>query len=73
MSDRENLLGLLQNVGGVVSKMSPENIVMIARAGSYLYNLSTPQSDVDYLVIYAQPTQVSTILRYAHDLWHYNT
>ncbi len=53
------LLSLLQKVGGVVSEMSPENIVMIARAGSYIYNLAMPQSDIDYIVIYKEPTEVS--------------
>ena len=48
----------MQKVGGVVAKMDPENILMIAQAGSFLYGLATPQSDVDYLVIYKEPTQV---------------
>lgn len=60
--DRESLLDLMKKVGGPVEKMDPENIVMIVRAGSYLYNLSTPESDVDYLVVYIEPTQVDIFL-----------
>ena len=47
-----------ETMGGPVSAMVPENIVMIARAGSYLYGLDVAGSDVDYLIIYADPLQV---------------
>ena len=56
--EAEKLNSLLVKIGGVVSEMSPENIVMIARAGSYMYNLATPQSDIDYIIIYKEPTEV---------------
>ena len=42
-----------------MSEMAPEQILMIAQAGSYLYGLNTPDSDTDYVVIYAEPTQVT--------------
>ena len=42
-----------------MSEMVPDQILMIAQAGSYLYGLNTPDSDTDYVVIYAEPTQVT--------------
>ena len=41
-----------------MSEISPENIVMITRAGSYIYNLCTPESDIDYIIIYKETTKV---------------
>ena len=55
------LLGLMESIGGPVMKMAPESILLIARAGSYLYHLDTPTSDIDYVIIYAEPTEVCGI------------
>ena len=41
-----------------MTKLEPEQIVMITQAGSFMYGLSTPTSDVDYIVIYADKTEV---------------
>ena len=30
----------------------------MAEAGSHMYGLSTPTSDVDYIVVYKEPTEV---------------
>jgi hypothetical protein len=48
-------------IGGPLKDMDSSQIVMIAKAGSALYGLATPESDVDYIVIYAEPTEVSFI------------
>ena len=61
-SDFSKLSSLIKLVGGPVVSMPPENIVLIARVGSYLYGLSTPQSDADYTVVYVEPHQVSRII-----------
>ncbi len=61
-SEHDELLSLLEKIGGVVSKMPPENIIMITQAGSYIYNLSMPSSDVDYIVVYKEPTEVLVII-----------
>lgn len=55
--DVSELLTLLESVGGPVAKLKPEQILMITRAGSYMYNLSTPSSDTDYVIIYAENTE----------------
>ncbi|XP_045212796.2 uncharacterized protein LOC123563823 [Mercenaria mercenaria] len=51
------MLGLLEEIGGQVAGLKPEQILMIARAGSYMYGLSTPTSDIDYVIIYAENTE----------------
>ena len=56
--DISQLKCLLAKIGGPVTSMSTNDIIMIAVAGSAMYNLNTPESDVDYLVIYRIPTQV---------------
>ena len=55
------LSSLLEKIGGSVCEIPPENIVMVARAGSYIYNLSTPESDIDYIIIYKEATKVPTL------------
>ena len=68
----EKLKTLLEKVGGVIGGMSPENIVMMARAGSFIYNLSTPQSDIDYIIIYKDPTEVNvTVYVFARPIQSY--
>ncbi|XP_052084005.1 uncharacterized protein LOC127721312 isoform X1 [Mytilus californianus] len=55
--DHSKLCSLMAEIGGPVNKMEPEQIILIARAGSHMYGLSTPESDVDYVVIYAEKTE----------------
>ncbi|KAK3091443.1 hypothetical protein FSP39_019882 [Pinctada imbricata] len=52
-----NLTKLMSDIGGPVSTFQPEQILLVARAGSYLYGLSTPTSDIDYLIVYKEPTK----------------
>jgi len=56
--EHTSLLTLMVEIGGPVAKLSTEQILLISRAGSYMYNLSTPTSDVDYVIIYREKTQV---------------
>ena len=53
-----NLLQLMETIGGPLTNLEPEQIIMITQAGSFMYGLSTPTSDVDYIVIYAEKTEV---------------
>lgn len=55
--DLSEMMSVLEEVGGPVAKLKPEQILLIARAGSYMYNLSTPTSDTDYVIIYAENTE----------------
>lgn len=48
----------MQDIGGPVVKMKPEQILLVARAGSFMYGLSTPESDADYIIVYKEPTEV---------------
>ena len=57
---KENLSRLMEDIGGPVADMSQDQILVVARAGSQLYGLTTQDSDVDYLVIYADHTEVSS-------------
>ena len=49
---------LLAEVGESLPGIAAERVVLIARAGSSLYGLATPDSDVDYIVVYNEPTEV---------------
>ena len=49
---------LMKRIGGQVSGMDAARILMVAQAGSFLYSLHTPQSDVDFVVIYADEAKV---------------
>lgn len=49
----------MEKIGGPVSDLDPAQVVLITQAGSFMYGLSTPTSDVDYLVIYAEKTEAS--------------
>ncbi|CAL1546317.1 unnamed protein product [Lymnaea stagnalis] len=51
------LVELMQTVGGPVAKLKPCQILLVAVAGSAMYNMKTPDSDVDYLVVYTLPTE----------------
>ena len=53
-----NLLQLRETIGGPLTNLKPEQIIMVTQAGSFMYGLSTPTSDVDYIVIYAEKTEV---------------
>ncbi|KAK3764311.1 hypothetical protein RRG08_008793 [Elysia crispata] len=53
--DISKLQELMQKVGGPVSSMKPEQIILVAVAGSAMYNLNTPTSDIDYVVVYSTP------------------
>jgi hypothetical protein len=55
----------MKDVGGRVSEMSPEQIILIARAGSHLYNLAKADSDTDYVVIYVEPLQVTSMTHFS--------
>ncbi|XP_064596487.1 uncharacterized protein LOC135463097 [Liolophura sinensis] len=55
--EQRSLVSMMESIGDHISKLDPSQILMIARAGSHLYGLSTPDSDVDYVVIYRAHTQ----------------
>lgn len=40
-----------------LSFLHSRDLVMVAKGGSHMYNLATPTSDIDYIVIYKQPTE----------------
>lgn len=52
------LQDLMRTVGGPVSTMRPEQIILVAVAGSAMYNLNTPTSDIDYVVVYSTPVDI---------------
>lgn len=56
--EHSSLSKQMQEIGGQVAKLHPEQIILIAQAGSHMYGLATPTSDVDFLVIYSEPCQV---------------
>ncbi|KAL8563911.1 hypothetical protein ACOMHN_049567 [Nucella lapillus] len=49
---------LMQEIGGPLTRLAPEQLLLVARAGSLMYGLSTPESDVDYVVIFREKTEV---------------
>ena len=59
--DHALLCGLMEQAGGAVRHLAPENILLMAQAGSHLYDLATSTSDVDFVVIYREPTQVTPV------------
>ena len=60
--DVSKLQELMQKVGGPVSTMKPEQVILVAVAGSAMYNLNTPSSDIDYVVVYSTPVNVRQFL-----------
>ena len=54
-SDHQQLARLMESIG--VEGIDPTQILVVAAAGSHLYNLSLPTSDTDYIVIYRHSTQ----------------
>ncbi|OWF41713.1 uncharacterized protein LOC110462037 [Mizuhopecten yessoensis] len=55
--DHSGLLSIMERIGGPVGKLEPSQILLVARAGSHMYGLATPESDIDYVVIYAEKTE----------------
>ncbi|KAJ8311452.1 hypothetical protein KUTeg_010807 [Tegillarca granosa] len=56
--DHSKLVSKMEEIGGPVGALKPEQIILITRAGSYMYGLNVASSDVDYIVIYAEYTEV---------------
>lgn len=54
-SDHQQLAQLIKSIG--VGGIDPAQILIVAEAGSHLYNLSLPTSDTGYIVIYYHPTK----------------
>ena len=54
-SDHQRLANLMESIG--VKGIDPAQVLVVAEAGSHLYNLSLPTSDTDYIVIYRHPTE----------------
>ncbi|XP_076438937.1 uncharacterized protein LOC143277875 [Babylonia areolata] len=48
---------LMAEIGGPLGRLAPEQVLLVARAGSWMYGLSTPDSDVDYVVIFRERTE----------------
>ena len=58
--DTARLKEMLSSIGGEIANMDLSQILMITKAGSFLYDVQTPQSDVDYVIIYADPVEVNS-------------
>ena len=41
-----------------LSGVRPHQVIAVAEAGSHMYRLCTPTSDVDYIIVYKEPTEV---------------
>ena len=41
-----------------VPSVIPDQVLVVAKGGSRMYNLATPTSDTDYLVVYLDSTEV---------------
>ena len=54
-TDQERLAKLMESIG--VGGIDPAHILVAAKAGSHLYNLTLPTSDTDYIIIYRHPTE----------------
>lgn len=52
------LFQLMEEIGGPVCRLAPDQLLLVARAGSFMYGLSTPESDVDYVVIFREKTEM---------------
>ena len=62
--EKSRLTELMKTIGGEIAMKDPAQILMIARAGSFLYNLQTASSDVDYVIVFAEHTEVRTLYRF---------
>ena len=52
------LAGILKDLGPSMSHLRIEDVIAVARVGSFLYGLHTPTSDIDYVIIFRNNTQV---------------
>ena len=59
-SDQDRLRQLLASLG--LLSLDPANLLVVAAAGSQMYNLATPTSDTDYIIVYREPTEVGQFL-----------
>jgi len=41
----------------ISADVNPDDVIVLAEAGSKMYGLSTPTSDTDYIIVYRNPTQ----------------
>ena len=54
VGDHERLAKLMESIG--VGGIDPAHVLVAAKAGSHLYNLTLPTSDTDYIIVYRHPT-----------------
>ena len=54
ISDQKKIGELLDTIG--MSTIQSCDVLMMVEAGSRLYNLALPTSDIDYIVVYRHPT-----------------
>jgi len=40
-----------------LADINPDNVIVLAEAGSKMYGLSTPTSDTDYIIVYRNRTE----------------
>jgi hypothetical protein len=52
--DSDPLRGFLDSLG--LGLVHSRDVIVIAKAGSHMYNLATPTSDTDYIVVFREPT-----------------
>ena len=50
------LRGFLDSQG--LTTLHSRDVIVIAKGGSMMYNLALPTSDIDYIVVYREPTEV---------------
>ena len=55
-----SLRALLDSEG--LKKVNTCDVIVVARAGSQMYNLALPISDTDYIIVYKEPTEVGGAL-----------
>ena len=55
-----SLRTLLDSEG--LKKVNTCDVIVVARAGSQMYNLALPTSDTDYIIVYKEPTEVGGAL-----------
>ena len=41
----------------ISADINPDNVIVLAQAGSKMYGLSTPTSDTDYIIVYRNQTE----------------
>ena len=50
----DKLKALLKEIS---ADINPDNVIVLAQAGSKMYGLSTPTSDTDYIIVYRNQTE----------------